>query len=70
LLYSEGAIEHRIDYLKVAPEALRGLRELDAYVRHSGLDPSLIELIKVRASQVNGCAFCIDMHTLECRCPD
>ncbi|HEX6997456.1 MAG TPA: carboxymuconolactone decarboxylase family protein [Gammaproteobacteria bacterium] len=45
-------------------EAMRGLK---GPVRQSGLDPALIELVKVRASQVNGCAFCLDMHTREAR---
>lgn len=40
---------------------------LEAYVRHSGLEQSLLELIKLRASQMNGCAYCIDMHTKDAR---
>jgi len=40
---------------------------LEAYIRNSGLEPSLLELIKLRASQINGCAYCIDMHTKDAR---
>lgn len=40
---------------------------LEAYVDHCGLEPSLLDLIKVRASQINGCAYCIDMHTKDAR---
>jgi AhpD family alkylhydroperoxidase len=57
----------RIDYPKAAPEAYMAMRGLEAYVRQCGLEPSLLELVKVRASQLNGCAFCIDMHTKDAR---
>jgi AhpD family alkylhydroperoxidase len=40
---------------------------IEAYTRHCGLEPALLDLVKVRASQLNGCAFCIDMHTKEAR---
>jgi len=57
----------RIDYARVAPEALETMYGLEKYVRQSGLEPSLLELIKLRASQINGCAFCVDMHTKDAR---
>ena len=57
----------RIDYPKVAPEAYMAMRGLEAYVRQCGLEPSLLELVKTRASQLNGCAYCIDMHTKDAR---
>jgi AhpD family alkylhydroperoxidase len=60
-------MEPRIDYTSVAPEALKAMYGLESYVRRSGLETSLIELIKLRASQINGCAFCIDMHTKDAR---
>lgn len=60
-------MQSRIDYNNVAPEALKVMYGLEAYVRRSGLEPSLLELIKLRASQINGCAFCIDMHTKDAR---
>ena len=46
---------------------MRALLNLQAYVNQSGLEPSLLELVKMRASQLNGCAFCIDMHTKDAR---
>jgi AhpD family alkylhydroperoxidase len=57
----------RIDYAKVAPGALEAMYGLEKYVRQCGLEPSLLELVKLRASQINGCAFCIDMHTKDAR---
>lgn len=60
-------MESRLDIHKTAPQAYRAMTALETYVRNSGLEPSLLELVKVRASQINGCAFCIDMHTKEAR---
>jgi AhpD family alkylhydroperoxidase len=60
-------MEERIKYAKVAPEGYRAIYGLERYVRESGLEPSLLELIKLRASQINGCAFCIDMHWKDAR---
>lgn len=57
----------RLEYQKVAPEALKGMLELETYVHHSGLERSLYELVKTRASQINGCAYCLDMHTKDAR---
>ena len=57
----------RIDYTKVAPGAVRAMYSLQNYVNESGLEVSLLELIKTRASQINHCAYCIDMHTKEAR---
>ena len=57
----------RFDYAKVAPDANEAMRGLERYVRGSGLERSLIELVKIRASQLNGCAFCLDMHTKDAR---
>ena len=59
--------ERRVSYWKVAPEGTRLLEELSEYTKASGLEPALLELVKIRASQVNGCAFCIDMHTQDAR---
>ncbi|MBA2939847.1 carboxymuconolactone decarboxylase family protein [Paenibacillus sp. CGMCC 1.16610] len=56
-------MEIRLDYMKVRPESLQTLLKLEGYVQKSGLEHKLWELIKIRASQINGCAFCIDMHT-------
>lgn len=60
-------MQSRMDYSKVAPEAVKGMWELESYVRHSGLEPRLLELVRLRASQINGCAFCVDMHTKDAR---
>ncbi len=57
----------RIAYTKDAPHAIKGLLELEKYVANSGLERSLYELVKTRASQINGCAYCIDMHTKDAR---
>lgn len=53
--------------LNANPAAYRAMLQLEQYVRGSGLNPTLLELIKIRASQINGCAFCIDMHTKDAR---
>ncbi|HEY0920686.1 carboxymuconolactone decarboxylase family protein [Devosia sp.] len=58
----------RLDYARVAPDAYAAVRALNDFVVHrSGLEPLLIDLIKLRASQINGCAYCVDMHTKEAR---
>ncbi len=56
-------MEKRIEYYKVAPGALEAMRGLENYVRSCGLEHSLLELVKMRASQLNGCAYCLDMHS-------
>lgn len=61
------AMKPRIEYQKVAPDALSAMLGLEKYVRQSGLDASLLELVKLRASQINGCAYCVDMHTKDAR---
>jgi AhpD family alkylhydroperoxidase len=53
----------RLDYFAAAPKALQPMLALEKAVVSSGLEHGLIELVKTRASQLNGCAFCIDMHT-------
>ena len=57
----------RINFPKVAPEAYMAMRGLEAYLRQCGLEKPLLELVKTRASQLNGCAYCIDMHTKDAR---
>lgn len=58
----------RIDYLKVSPGARHALLALQQYVnQESGLEPKLLALIEMRASQINGCAFCLNMHSKEAR---
>ena len=57
----------RIDSSKVNPGAYRAMFGLEKYVRESGLKLALLDLIKVRASQINGCAYCLDMHWKDAR---
>jgi AhpD family alkylhydroperoxidase len=56
-----------MDFRKASPEGAKALAALHAFVHRCGLERSLLELVKLRASQVNGCAHCIDMHTKELR---
>ncbi|HEX5419757.1 MAG TPA: carboxymuconolactone decarboxylase family protein [Gammaproteobacteria bacterium] len=60
-------MESRLEYWKASPEALTAFRHVQSYVEGSGLEHSLLELVKTRASQINGCAYCIDMHTKDAR---
>ena len=60
-------MEQRIDYYNVAPEALKIMMEMEKYTKTTGIDRKLRELIKIRASQINGCAYCINMHTADAR---
>lgn len=53
----------RINISKVAPKAIEAMMGLEKYIHASGLDKTIYELIKTRASQINGCAYCINMHT-------
>ncbi len=57
----------RINQAQAAPGAYRAMSQLEHYVRSCGLERSLIELVKMRASQINGCAYCLDMHTKDAR---
>lgn len=57
----------RLDFYTASPDALKALIALEAAVGKLGLEPALLELIKLRASQINGCAFCVDMHTSDAR---
>lgn len=60
-------MEPRIDYTKYAQDAQKSLFALERYLSTCGLDHKLIHLLKLRASQINGCAFCIDMHSKDAR---
>jgi AhpD family alkylhydroperoxidase len=57
----------RMDFRKASPQGAKAVSELHAFVHRCGLEHSLLELVKLRASQINGCAHCIDMHTKELR---
>jgi AhpD family alkylhydroperoxidase len=60
-------MQSRLDYARTAPNGLKAMLGLEQYARQSGLEPALIELVKIRTSQINGCAFCLDMHTKDAR---
>src|SRR5262245_25788598 len=57
----------RINWMKAAPAVVHAMFGLQKAVNESGLEPALLELVKMRASQINGCAACIDMHTKDAR---
>ncbi len=59
--------KRRADYKKIAPGAIAAMWEVEHYVRRCGLEPSLLELVKLRASLINGCGYCVDMHTKDAR---
>ena len=58
-------MRERLNYYKAAPDGINALRQLGAYLKTSGLEASLLHLVYLRASQINGCAFCVDMHARE-----
>ncbi|RFB78702.1 carboxymuconolactone decarboxylase family protein [Methylovirgula sp. 4M-Z18] len=61
-------MKQRLNYTQDAPEALKALLALENYSsKQSGLEPRIIHLLKLRASQINGCAYCVDMHSKEAR---
>ncbi len=57
----------RLNPMQAAPDTMKALLALENQVQTSGLERSLIELVKTRASQINGCAYCINMHTTDAR---
>ena len=61
------AMEPRIAYTKYSSNALHALYALEKHIKASGLEEKLLHLIKLRASQINGCAYCIDMHSKDAR---
>ena len=60
-------MQSRMEYAKIAPDGLREIWGLENYIHQCGLERPLLELVKLRASQINGCAYCIDMHTKDAR---
>ena len=61
-------MSQRVDNpFKAAPDAIKAMMAVEAAIRGSGLEHSLLELVKMRASQINGCAFCLHMHATEAR---
>ena len=60
-------MQARLNAMDLAPGAYAALRGVETYLRNCGLEPSLLGLVKMRASQINGCAYCLDMHSREAR---
>jgi AhpD family alkylhydroperoxidase len=58
---------HRLNAYEFAPAGMKTLQAVEAYLHQTTLGPQLIELVKMRASQINGCAYCLDMHTKDAR---
>jgi AhpD family alkylhydroperoxidase len=65
--HEKAMTKRRLDYAKAAPDAMEAMCALQKYADECGLERSLLELVKIRASQINGCAYCIDLHTREAR---
>src|SRR5262249_42778105 len=61
------AMQPRLDYTKASPGTVRALFGLEVYLHGCGLEHGLLHLVKLRASQINGCAYCIDMHSKDAR---
>jgi AhpD family alkylhydroperoxidase len=57
----------RLNYTKASPDGFKAMRTLQAHVDHCGIEHKLLELVKMRASQINGCAYCLDMHSKDAR---
>ena len=60
-------MERRFDYRRFSPEPLQAMMALEKYIASCGLNHKFVHLLKLRASQINGCAFCIDMHSKDAR---
>ena len=60
-------MEARINLMHVAPGIIQAMLGLEKQVRQAGLDPRLLDLVRMRASQINGCAYCLDMHSKDAR---
>ena len=60
-------MQPRLNFKQVSPDAMKAMLGLQAYVAKSGIEHALLELVKMRASQINGCAYCLDMHSKDAR---
>jgi AhpD family alkylhydroperoxidase len=60
-------MEPRLDYRRFSQEPIKALLAIEDYLSHSSIEPQLLHLLKLRASQINGCAYCIDMHSKDAR---
>jgi AhpD family alkylhydroperoxidase len=60
-------MQSRLDFYKASPTGTRAMMALEKTISECGLEKPLMELVRLRASQINGCAFCVDMHTTDAR---
>jgi AhpD family alkylhydroperoxidase len=60
-------MEPRLNFFQSNPDAMKAVAGLEQQIARSGLDKSLVELVRLRASQINGCAYCIDVHSADAR---
>ena len=60
-------MQARLNAMELTPEPIAALRGIEGYLRKCGLESALVDLVKMRASQINGCAFCLDMHSKDAR---
>jgi len=60
-------MESRLNFYKASPDAIKALHGLEQHIGKSGLEKPLIELVRLRASQINGCAYCVDLHSADAR---
>lgn len=60
-------MQPRLDFYKASPDAAKAMLALEGAVNKLGLDHTLLELVKLRASQINGCAYCVDLHSSDAR---
>src|SRR5215471_1558999 len=60
-------MQARLNYRHIAPNALKTMLDIEAYLARTGLERPLLHLIRMRASQINGCAYCLDMHSKDAR---
>jgi len=57
----------RLDFYKASPDAMKAMNALEQRIARSGLEKPLVELVRLRASQINGCSYCIDLHSSDAR---
>jgi AhpD family alkylhydroperoxidase len=60
-------MQPRLDFPVASPDAVKAMRGLESFLSTCGLEPALLHLVKLRASQINGCAYCLDMHSKDLR---
>ena len=60
-------METRLNFYKAAPEAMKAMGALEQQIAKSGLEKTLVDLVRLRASQINGCAYCVDLHASDLR---